>query len=31
MGLIENALRLSKLYYDDKTFNHAMRVAAYIS
>lgn len=29
MGLTEYAIKVARRYYDDKTFYHAMRVAAY--
>lgn len=31
MGIIEDAIRVARKYYDEKTFYHAMRVAAYVT
>lgn len=31
MGLIEDAIRVARKYYDENTYQHAMRVAAYIT
>lgn len=31
MGIIEEAIRVARKYYDEKTYYHAMRVAAYVT
>ena len=31
MSLIRDAIKAAREYYDDSTYQHAMRVAAYVS